>query len=74
VQTLHALLLSENYVAKRQSLKVLGDLLGREREVLAAYLLSGDNLKIHMNLMRSKSKSIQYDSFMIFQVSFFTTY
>ena len=68
VTVLHGLLQSESYVAKRQSIKILADILEKHDELRKVYIAASDNLKLHMNLMRDKSKSIQYESFMIFQV------
>jgi calcium binding protein 39 len=65
---IHSLLQSENYVARRQSLKILRDIMSNEGEFLSKYVAVGDHLKIHMNLLRDKSKSIAYESFMIFHV------
>lgn len=70
ISVLHTLLQSESYVAKRQSIKILSDILEKNNSLLETYIMASENLKIHMNLMRDKSKSIQFESFMIFQVHF----
>lgn len=65
------LLLSPNYVTKRQSLKLLGEiLLDRTNfNVMTRYISSEENLKLMMNLLRDKSKNIQFEAFHVFKVS-----
>ncbi|KAI8884681.1 Mo25-like protein [Backusella circina FSU 941] len=64
------LLQSENYVTKRQSLKLLGEiLLDRSNfTVMTRYISSADNLKLMMNLLRDKSRNIQFEAFHVFKV------
>ncbi|KAI8641531.1 Mo25-like protein [Parasitella parasitica] len=64
------LLQSENYVTKRQSLKLLGEiLLDRSNfSVMTRYISSAENLKLMMNLLRDKSKNIQFEAFHVFKV------
>lgn len=64
------LLQSSNYVTKRQSIKLLGEiLLDRTNYVImTAYIDSPEHLKLIMNLLRDKSKNIQYESFHVFKV------
>lgn len=66
------LLHSENYVTKRQSLKLLGEiLLDRTNfNVMTRYISSEDNLKDMMNLLKDKSKNIQFEAFHVFKVGF----
>lgn len=61
---------SSNYVTKRQSLKLLGEiLLDRTNfNVMTRYIASEDNLKMMMNLLRDKSKNIQFEAFHVFKV------
>lgn len=61
---------STNYVTKRQSLKLLGEiLLDRTNfNVMTRYIASEDNLKMMMNLLRDKSKNIQFEAFHVFKV------
>lgn len=61
---------SSNYVTKRQSLKLLGEiLLDRTNfKVMTRYIESEDNLKVMMNLLRDKSKNIQFEAFHVFKV------
>lgn len=64
------LILSTNYVTKRQSLKLLGEiLLDRANfNVMTRYISSEANLKMMMNLLRDKSKNIQFEAFHVFKV------
>lgn len=59
-----------NYVTKRQSLKLLGELLLDRHNftVMARYISSTDNLKQIMILLRDKSRSIQFEAFHVFKV------
>lgn len=64
------LLLSDNYVTRRQSLKLLGELLlyRSNFSVMARYISNPDNLKLMMNLFREKSSHIQFEAFHVFKV------
>ncbi|KAJ3196328.1 hypothetical protein HDU82_001813 [Entophlyctis luteolus] len=64
------LLNSSNYVTKRQSLKLLGEILldRTNYTVMAKYISSADNLKLMMNLLRDKSRNIQFEAFHVFKV------
>ncbi|ORY85488.1 Mo25-PA [Protomyces lactucae-debilis] len=64
------LLTSSNYVWKRQSLKLLGEiLLDRSNyNVMSLYIQSTDNLKLMMNLLRDRSAHIQFEAFHVFKV------
>eukprot|EP00834_Sanchytrium_tribonematis_P007340 NODE_650_length_5012_cov_0.476898.p2 type:complete len:268 gc:universal NODE_650_length_5012_cov_0.476898:1524-2327(+) len=64
------LLNSQNYVTKRQSLKLLGEILldKQNYNVMMKYISNVDNLKLLMNLLRDKSKNIQYEAFHVFKV------
>ncbi|CAO3592739.1 unnamed protein product [Absidia cylindrospora] len=64
------LLTSENYVTKRQSLKLLGEiLLDRSNfNVMTRYISNADNLKLMMNLLRDRSRNIQFEAFHVFKV------
>ncbi|CAD6579807.1 MAG: hypothetical protein CYPHOPRED_001013 [Cyphobasidiales sp. Tagirdzhanova-0007] len=61
---------SDNYVTKRQSLKLLGEiLLDRTNfSIMTRYISSEENLKTMMNLLRDKSKNIQFEAFHVFKV------
>ncbi|GMH30268.1 hypothetical protein Nepgr_032111 [Nepenthes gracilis] len=64
------LLESNNYITRRQAVKLLGDmLLDRSNSVvMTRYVSSRDNLRILMNLLRESSKSIQMEAFHIFKL------
>jgi calcium binding protein 39 len=64
------LLTSENYVTKRQSLKLLGEiLLNRDNfTVMMRYIADVENLKILMNLLRVTHKAIQFEAFHVFKI------
>jgi len=64
------LLLSENYVTKRQSLKLLGELLldRHNYNVMQKYISNADNLKMMMNMLRDNSRSIQFEAFHVFKI------
>lgn len=68
--TYTTLLTSPNYVTKRQSLKLLGEILLDRTNftVMTTYISSEDNLKMMMNLLRDKSKNIQFEAFHVFKV------
>ncbi|CAG8639656.1 5335_t:CDS:2, partial [Acaulospora colombiana] len=63
------LLNSNNYVTKRQSLKLLGEIL-LDRcnfNVMTKYIANAENLKLMMNLLRDKSRNIQFEAFHVFK-------
>lgn len=64
------LIQSDNYVTKRQSLKLLGEILldRKNYAVMIRYINDPDNLKIIMNLLRGPSKTIQFEAFHVFKV------
>ncbi|GAM24583.1 hypothetical protein SAMD00019534_077580 [Acytostelium subglobosum LB1] len=64
------LLNSQNYVTRRQSIKLLGELLldRSNFNIMTKYISSAANLKLMMNLLRDKSRSIQYEAFHVFKV------
>ncbi|KAK1761489.1 Mo25-like protein [Echria macrotheca] len=61
---------SNSYVTKRQSIKLLGEiLLDRSNyNVMTAYVDRGEHLKICMNLLRDDRKMVQYEGFHVFKV------
>ncbi|KAJ9119355.1 hypothetical protein QFC24_005826 [Naganishia onofrii] len=65
-----ALILSPNYVTKRQSLKLLGEiLLDRSNySIMTRYIASVENLQLIMNTLRDKSKNIQFEAFHVFKI------
>ncbi|KAL3683049.1 hypothetical protein R1sor_001071 [Riccia sorocarpa] len=64
------LLESKKYITKRQSLKLLGDILLDRSNVssMLRYISSKENLIILMNLLRDDSKNIQVEAFHVFKV------
>merc|ERR1719266_2550578 len=64
------LLHSDNYVTRRQSLKLLGELLldRHNFSVMTKYISSPDNLKLMMNLLKERARNIQFEAFHVFKV------
>jgi len=64
------LLHSTNYVIKRQSLKLLGELLldRTNFKVMTRYISQRSNLKLMMNLLSDSSRTIQFEAFHVFKV------
>jgi calcium binding protein 39 len=64
------LLQTEDYVTKRQALRLLGEiLLNRDfKDVMLQYVGEEQFLQVQMNLLRDHSKAIQVDAFHIFKV------
>ena len=66
------LISSESYVTKRQSIKLLGEILldRANYSVMTQYVDSGEHLKIIMKLLRDDRRMINYEGFHVFKVSF----
>mmetsp|Transcript_11561 Transcript_11561/g.34696 ORF Transcript_11561/g.34696 Transcript_11561/m.34696 type:complete len:336 (+) Transcript_11561:410-1417(+) len=64
------LLKSDNYVTRRQSLKLLGEILldPTNAKTMMRYVSDQDNLKLMMVLLKDTSKSIQFEAFHVFKV------
>jgi calcium binding protein 39 len=64
------LIKSESYVTKRQSIKLLGEvLLDRQfYECMCRYVESGDNLKLIMWQLKDDRRMVQYEAFHVFKV------
>jgi len=64
------LLQSENYVTRRQALKLLGELLLERANftIMTKYISNPENLKVVMTMLRDSSKNIQYEAFHVFKV------
>ncbi|KAI9236405.1 MAG: Mo25-like-domain-containing protein [Podila humilis] len=64
------LLQSTNYVTKRQSLKLLGEILLDRANftIMTRYIANADNLKLMMNLLKDRSRNIQFEAFHVFKV------
>lgn len=66
----NVLVQSKSYVTKRQSIKLLGEILldRANYNVMMAYVESGENLKLCMKLLRDDRKMVQYEGFHVFKV------
>lgn len=66
----NVLIQSSSYVTKRQSIKLLGELLldRANYSTLAEYVDRGEHLKLCMNLLKDDRKMVQYEGFHIFKV------
>ncbi len=64
------LLESANYVTRRQSVKLLAELLLDQNNfaLMKRYIANADNLKLMMKLLIDQNKSIQYEAFHVFKV------
>ncbi|KAK3709958.1 Hym1p [Vermiconidia calcicola] len=64
------LIKSDSYVTKRQSIKLLGEvLLDRQfYEVMTRYVDSGDNLKLIMWQLKDDRRMVQYEAFHVFKI------
>ena len=62
---------SSSYVTKRQSIKLLGEILldRANYSVMTEFVTRGDHLKLCMNLLRDDRKMVQYEGFHVFKVS-----
>jgi calcium binding protein 39 len=63
---------SSNYVTRRQSLKLLGELLLDRTNygIMTRYISNEANLKSMMNFLRDKSRNIQFEAFHVFKVRY----
>ena len=61
---------SNSYVTKRQSIKLLGELLldRANYNVMTEYVDRGEHLKLCMNLLKDDRKMVQYEGFHVFKV------
>lgn len=61
---------SDSYVTKRQSIKLLGEILldRTNYNVMTEYVDSGEHLKKCMYLLRDDRKMVQYEGFHVFKV------
>eukprot|EP00850_Spirogloea_muscicola_P001082 SM000004S14952 [mRNA] locus=s4:445687:448436:+ [translate_table: standard] len=64
------LLLSDNYVARRQSLKLLGGILldRTYKQIMLQYISDTQNLRQMMMLLRDPRKNIQFEAFHVFKI------
>ena len=61
---------SSSYVTKRQSIKLLGEILldRANYQVMTAYVDRGEHLKLCMNLLKDERRMVQYEGFHVFKV------
>lgn len=64
------LLSSDNYVTRRQALKLLGELLldRSNFNVMTKFIADENNLMLMMKMLKDKSKNIQFEAFHVFKV------
>ncbi len=64
------MLLSDNYVTRRQSVKLLGELLLEKAnyDVMTRYITNADHLKALMNLLKDPSQNIRLEAFHVFKI------
>lgn len=70
VQFFTEMLLSDNYVLQRQSLKLLSEfLLDRDNfKIMMKFISDKGNLKLIMNMLRQPQSNIQFEAFHVFKV------
>lgn len=66
----NTLLRSPNYVTRRQSLKLLGEMLLERSNfrIMTHYIASASNLRLIMNLLLDNRKNIQFEAFHVFKI------
>lgn len=66
----NALLSSRNYVTRRQSLKLLGEMLLERANfrIMTHYIASPTNLRLIMNLLLDSRRNIQFEAFHVFKI------
>jgi len=69
-QSYLTLLNSDNYVTRRQSLKLLSDILIERSnfKIMSKFIADSSNLKLSMTLLRDKSRNIQLEAFHVFKL------
>lgn len=70
VESYNNLLRSQNYVTRRQSLKLLGEMLQERANflVMRNYISSPTNLRLIMNLLLDNRRNIQFEAFHVFKI------
>lgn len=70
VSSYNGLLRSGNYVTRRQSLKLLGEMLLERTNysIMRNYIASPNNLRLVMNLLLDSRKNIQFEAFHVFKI------
>jgi len=66
----NVLIRSESYVTKRQSIKLLGEILLDRQfyDIMTRYVESGENLKLIMWQLKDDRKMVQYEGFHVFKI------
>merc|ERR1719283_37274 len=66
----NSLVNSKNYVTRRQSLRLLGEILLERKnfKIMIKYIEEKENLKLLMTMLKDKSKQIQFEAFHVFKV------
>ena len=66
----NTLMRAESYVTKRQSIKLLGEILldRANYTVMTTYVDRGEHLKLCMNLLKDDRRMVQYEGFHVFKV------
>merc|ERR1712183_682834 len=66
----NSLISSKNYVTRRQSLRLLGEILLERSNfnVMMKYIQDQENLKLMMTMLKDRSKAIQFEAFHVFKV------
>lgn len=64
------LIKSNNYVTRRQSLRLLGEILLERKNfnIMMKYIQDRENLKLMMTMLKEKSQAIQFEAFHVFKV------
>lgn len=70
VTSYNLLLRSQNYVTRRQSLKLFGEMLIERAnfKIMTHYIASATNLQLIMQLLLDQRKNIQFEAFHVFKV------
>lgn len=70
VTSYNGLLRSQNYVTRRQSLKLLGEMLLERANfrIMTHYIASPGNLRLIMNLLLDSRRNIQFEAFHVFKI------
>lgn len=70
LEQFNQLIESDNYILKRQSLKLLNELIADRAcyDFMLQYVTSPSNLKLIMNCLRDNSKNIQFEAYHIFKI------
>lgn len=68
--SMNSLIKDGNYVNKRQSIKLLSQLILQKQNnnLMRNYIGEAENLKIIMNLLSDKSRNLQFEAFQVFKV------